>query len=128
MIAFARFVMVGGSFSLCYALSTAALIRFAGAPPLLTSICVYLLCIPAAFWAQRRIAFQARGQAKGAILIYTLTQIGSLAVVSGITTRFVSQVFWKDTLLFLVTAGTAAVVSFLICRYVIFRTPGSAAR
>lgn len=128
MMAFARFVLVGGSFSLGYALITAALIRFAAAPPLPTSICVYLLCIPAAFWAQRTIAFQAQGQAKGAILIYAATQIGALALVSGITTRFVSQVFWKDTLLFLFTAGTAAVASFLICRYIIFRTQGPAAR
>ncbi|WP_322890924.1 MULTISPECIES: GtrA family protein [unclassified Yoonia] len=122
MMAFVRFVLVGGSFSLGYALITAGLIRFAAAPPLPTSVVVYLLCIPAAFWAQRRIAFRADQQAKGAIWIYTATQIGSLAVVSAITTRFVTRVFWQDTLLFLLTAGTAAVASFLICRYIIFRT------
>lgn len=122
MMAFVRFVLVGGSFSLGYALITAALIGFAAAPPLPTSVLVYLLCIPAAFWAQRRIAFRADRQAKGAIWIYTATQIGSLAVVSAITTRFVTRVFWQDTLLFLLTAGTAAVASFLICRYIIFRT------
>jgi putative flippase GtrA len=128
MMAFVRFAMVGGSFSLSYALITAGLIRFAAAPPLLTSVVVYLLCIPAAFWAQRHIAFRADQQAKGAIWIYAATQIGSLAVVSAITTRFVTRVFWQDTLLFLVTAGTAAVASFLICRYIIFRPSGSAAR
>jgi putative flippase GtrA len=128
MTAFLRFAFVGGSFSLSYALITAGLIRFAEAPPLPTSVLVYLLCIPAAFWAQRRFAFRADTQAEGAIWIYAATQIGSLSVASAITTRFVRQVFWQDALLFLATAGAAAVASFLICRYIIFRTRGSAAR
>nr|WP_213395835.1 GtrA family protein [Yoonia sp.] len=122
MMVFVRFVLVGGSFSLGYAVITAGLIRFAAAPPLPTSVVVYLLCIPAAFWAQRHIAFRADRQAKGALWIYTATQTGSLAVISAITTRFVTLVFWADTLLFVATAGMAAVASFLICRYILFRT------
>lgn len=122
MMVFVRFVLVGGSFSLGYAVVTAGLIRFAAAPPLPTSVVVYLLCIPAAFWAQRHIAFRADRQAKGALWIYTATQTGSLAVISAITTRFVTRVFWADTLLFVATAGVAAVASFLICRYILFRT------
>ncbi|EAQ07609.1 GtrA family protein [Yoonia vestfoldensis] len=122
MMAFVRFLLVGASFSLGYAVITAGLIRFAAAPPLPTSVVVYLLCIPAAFWAQRDIAFRAKRQAKGAIWIYSATQICSLAVVSAITTRFVTRVFWQDILLFLTTAGVAAVASFLICRYIVFRT------
>jgi putative flippase GtrA len=122
MMAFVRFLLVGASFSLGYAVITAGLIRFATAPPLPTSVVVYLLCIPAAFWAQRDIAFRAKRQAKGAIWIYSATQICSLAVVSAITTRFVTRVFWQDILLFLTTAGVAAVASFLICRYIVFRT------
>lgn len=122
MMVFVRFVLVGGCFSLGYAVVTAGLIRFAAAPPLPTSVVVYLLCIPAAFWAQRHIAFRADRQAKGALWIYTATQTGSLAVISAITTRFVTRVFWADTLLFVATAGIAAVASFLICRYILFRT------
>ncbi len=122
MMAFVRFLLVGASFSLGYAVITAGLIRFAAAPPLPTSVVVYLLCIPAAFWAQRDIAFRAKRQAKGAIWIYSATQICSLAVVSAITTRFVTRVFWQDILLFLTTASVAAVASFLICRYIVFRT------
>ena len=122
MMVFVRFVLVGGCFSLGYAVVTAGLIRFAAAPPLPTSVVVYLLCIPAAFWAQRHIAFRADRQAKGALWIYTATQTGSLAVISAITTRFVTRVFWADTLLFVATAGVAAVASFLICRYILFRT------
>jgi len=121
--AFARFLMVGGSFSLGYALVTAALIRFAQAPPLLTSVVVYLICIPLAFWAQKKIAFRAGQTGWSAMLIYGGTQVASLAVVSTVTSRFVTRNFFYDTALFLVTAGVAAVASFLICRYIIFRPP-----
>lgn len=125
---FVRFVLVGGSFSLGFALVTAALIRWAAAPPLLTSIVVYLLCIPAAFWAQKRFAFRAETGGGRAMGIYAATQVASLAVVSTVSSRFVSQDFMRDTALYLVTAGAAAVVSYLICRFVIFRSPESDAQ
>lgn len=118
---FVRFLAVGGSFSLGYALITAGLIRFADAPPFLTSVVIYLLCIPAAFWAQKKIAFRADQTGRSAMLIYAGTQIGCLAVVSKITSSFVTRDFVYDTALFLITAGTAAVVSYLICRYLLFK-------
>ncbi len=121
VMSFVRFLAVGGSFSLGYAIVTAGLIRFADAPPLITSVIVYLLCIPAAFWAQKKIAFRADQTGKSAMLIYGATQVASLAVVSTITSRFVTKNFVFDTVIFLVTAGAAAVISYLICRYVIFR-------
>lgn len=128
MWAFARFLMVGGSFSLGYAIVTAALIRYVDAPPLPTSVIIYLLCIPAAFWAQKKVAFRADQTGPSAMLIYGATQVASLAVVSTITSRFVTRVFIYDTLIFLVTAGAAAVASYLICRFIIFRPSGSDAR
>jgi putative flippase GtrA len=120
--AFLRFAMVGGSFSLGYAIVTAGLIRFADMPPLPTSVVVYLVCIPLAFYAQKSFAFRADQTGRSAMLIYAGTQIASLAVVSTITSRFVTRNFILDTGLFVVTAGTAAVASYLICRFVIFRT------
>ena len=128
VMSFVRFLAVGGSFSLGYAIVTAGLIRFADAPPLMTSVIVYLLCIPAAFWAQKKIAFRADQTGKSAMLIYGATQVASLAVVSTITSRFVTKNFVFDTVIFLVTAGTAAVISYLICRYIIFRPAASDAQ
>ncbi len=119
---FLRFLIVGGSFSLGYAVVTAALIRFAQAPPLPTSVIVYLICIPLAFWAQKKIAFRADQTGRSAMLIYGATQVASLAIVSTVTSRFVTRNFFFDTALFLVTAGIAAVASYLICRYIIFRS------
>lgn len=127
--AFLRFAMVGGSFSLGYAIVAAGLIRFADTPPLPTSVVVYLFCIPLAFYAQKSVAFRAGQTGRSAMLIYAGIQIASLAAVSTITSSFVTKNFIVDTGLFLVTAGTAAVASYLICRFVIFRTPsGSDAR
>lgn len=120
-MAFFRFLAVGGSFSLGYAIVTAALIRLAYAPPLITSVIVYLLCIPLAFWAQKKIAFRADQTGRSAMFIYAATQVASLSVVSTITSRFVTRVFIMDTLIFLVTAGAAAVVSYMICRFIVFK-------
>lgn len=121
MAAFLRFVLVGGGFALGYALLTAALISFAGAPALPSSIILYLLCIPLAFRAQKRFAFRATKTAQGAVWVYAATQIGSLVFVSTLTSRYVRQDFLWDSALYLGTAASAAVASFLICRFIIFR-------
>jgi putative flippase GtrA len=121
MIAFVRFVMVGGSFSLIYAATTAGLIRFTATPPFAASILVYLLCIPPAFWAQRHFAFRAEKSGRGRFWIYGTTQIASLTLITSVATHFVTQNFWKDTFIFLVTAAAAAIISFAICRNIIFK-------
>jgi putative flippase GtrA len=119
--AFLRFAIVGGSFSLGYAIIVAGLIRFADAPPLITSITVYLICIPLAFLAQKKFAFRSDQMGWLAVFIYAATQVASLAVVSTITSSFVTKNFFFDTGLFSVTAGSAAVASYLICRFIIFK-------
>ena len=124
--AFLRFIAIGGRFSFGYAIVTAGLIRFVDAPPLMTSIIVYLICIPLAFVAQRNFAFKAETSGRSAMLIYAATQVGSLVVVSTITSRFVTKTFVFDTGLYLVTAASAAVVSYLICRFVIFKSVSDA--
>jgi putative flippase GtrA len=117
---FLRFLLVGGSFSLIFSAVTAALIRFAATPPLPTSIVVYSLFIPAAFYCQKRFAFRARQTRTVAFPLYLITQVASLAVVAAVTTRFVTQNFWLDTALFLMTSALAAVLSYLVSRYVTF--------
>jgi putative flippase GtrA len=118
---FGRFLIVGGSVSLSYAVITAGLINFAGTQPFAPSVIVYLFCIPIAFWLQKRFAFAVKKTRKSAFLIYAATQIGSLAVVSAVTTAFIFHDFIKDTALMLITAGCAAVISFLIAKFVAFK-------
>lgn len=117
---FLRFLLVGGSFSLGYSVTTAALIRFAGAPPFWTSVLVYVASIPLAYTAQRRFAFRIERPRSTAFASYVATQIGSVSLVSAVTTHFVSHQFFHDTLLLLVTSAVAAVVSFIIGRFVTF--------
>ncbi len=108
-----RFLLVGSGFSLSYALLNAGLVSV-GAPPFWTALLLYAAAIPLAYSAQRQFAFRAETPRSGAFLVYLATQLGSFALVAGITTRFVSQVFWADMALFLVTAAAAAVLSFAV--------------
>lgn len=116
-----RFLLVGGGFSLGYSVTTALLVGQAGLPAFATSVLLYLICIPAAFHVQRRLTFAGQQARRGGFLIYAAMQVGSLAVVASITTRFVTQVFVFDTLLFLATAGTAALVSYVVNDRLAFR-------
>ncbi len=113
---FVRFALVGGGFSLGYALLTAFLVGPLSAPPFATSVGLYALCIPLAYLAQKHFTFGASRAHGGSFAIYGATQIASLAVIALITTRFVSQVYWMDTGIFLATAAGAAVASFAINR------------
>lgn len=115
-----RFLLVGGAFSLIYSLSTAALISFAHSPPFWTSVIVYALCIPAAFLFQKLFVFEDRSNSLRAFFQYSSVQIATVAIVSYVTTRYVTQsVFW-DTFLLLITAGIAAIINYFIFRFVVF--------
>ena len=119
-----RFLAVGGSFSLGYALATAWLVGPLGLPAFATSVALYAACIPAAFLAQRLVTFAGRDSARPparGLALYAATQLTSLALVAAVTTRFVTGQVLLDTALFLATAGTAAVASYFICDRVIFR-------
>jgi putative flippase GtrA len=118
--AFLRFLLIGGGTSAIFSLTTAGLIRFADAPPFATSVIVYLLCIPAAFFAHKRFAFRVQRPRKTAFVIYLATQICSLCLVAVISTRYVTQIFWQDTALLLVTSAAAAVLSYVIGRTITF--------
>ena len=118
-----RFLAVGGGFSLFYAVVTSVLINSAGAPPFWTSVIVYALCVPAAFLVQKSFTFNATHLRAGAFLYYTGTQVLGVALVSVVTTRFVTHNWWWDTIVMGVTAGLAAILNFLMGRYFTFRGP-----
>ena len=115
-----RFLMVGGSFSLFYAVVAAALINFAGMPPFRTSIIVFTACIPPAFFAQQHIAFRAKKVRKNAFWIYAGTQFSGIALIALFTTRFVTHIFLWDTIIMGITVGMNAILSFIIGRYITF--------
>lgn len=116
-----RFIAVGGTFSAIYAVVTAALINFAAAPPFWTSVIVYAVCIPAAFWVQKTVTFQADNLRRGALGYYAATQVTGIALVSLVTTRFVTYNWALDTGIMGITVALSALLNFLIGRYFTFR-------
>jgi putative flippase GtrA len=116
-----RFLLVGGSFALGYSLVMALLVGPVGLPAFATSVVLYVLCIPAAFLAQRKLTFARQEARRGGFLVYAGMQVASLALVASVTTRFVTQVFVVDTLLFLATAGAAALLSYFVSDRLAFR-------
>lgn len=120
---FVRFLVVGGGFSLGYSIVTAVLVGKADAPPFITSVVLYLICIPAAFAVQKRFTFRLDRAWRYGFLVYAGTQVTCLALVAAVTTRFVTQNVAIDTLIFLATAGSAAVLSFVASSLFAFRPP-----
>ena len=116
-----RFVVVGGGFACGYAVLTAILVGPAGLPVYATSVTLYALCIPVAFFVQMHVTFGLRQTRAIGFLLYAATQIVSLAMVTAITTQLVTGAFFLDTLVFLGSAGVAAVMSYLICSRLAFR-------
>jgi putative flippase GtrA len=123
-----RFLCVGGGIALGYSLTVAALTSYAGAPVYVTAIALYAFCIPLAFVAQKRVTFRVRQTRTAGFPIYVATQVASLALVAWITTRVVTGAFLPDTLIFLGTAGSAALLSFFVSRSFAFRPPASGGR
>ncbi|MEJ6394205.1 GtrA family protein [Gymnodinialimonas sp. 2305UL16-5] len=116
-----RFLLVGGAFAGGYAIASALLTGPGGFPVYATSVILYALCIPLAFLIQMRVTFGLTQTRAVGFPIYAATQVTSLAVVTAITTRFVSGHFIADTLVFLASAGIAAVLSFAISSKFAFR-------
>lgn len=120
---FLRFALVGGAFSLGYAVVSAALINWTFINPFMISVGLFIMCIPLAFRAQQNFAFRATTLRRNAFWIYAATQVASIAVVSAITTTFVTYDLIIDTVIMGITVGLAAVASYLIGRLITFRPP-----
>lgn len=118
-----RFLIVGGGFSLFYAVASAALISATAIPPYIISVGLFALCVPFAFLAQQHLAFRAKRLRDHAFWIYLATQVASIAAVSWVTTRFVTYDMATDTVIMGVTVAAAAAVSFVIGRLLTFRPP-----
>lgn len=118
-----RFLAVGGGFSLFYAVASAVLINATGIAPLIISVVLYALCIPLAYLAQKYLAFRAKTLRDHAFWMYLGTQLASIALVSAITTRFVTYNIVTDTVIMGATVALAALGSFAIGRLLVFRPP-----
>ncbi len=119
-----RFLAVGGGFAVGYGAATAVLTGPVGLPVYATSVVLYALCIPAAFLMQMRVTFGLKRTWAAGFPVYAAVQILSLALVTAVTTRFVTGHVLPDTLIFLSSAGAAAVLSFFVSQRFAFRQTG----
>lgn len=118
-----RFLLVGGTAAVAYALVTAALVGRSALPPALVSVLVWLAFIPPVFWCHRRFTFRRRQARKGALGLYALTQALSLAIVAAAGALFVTQDMLVDTAVYLAASALAAVTSYALNHALVFAAP-----
>jgi len=116
-----RFVIVGATSSLSYSLIFAAILRFTDAPVFVSSIALFCIFIGLTFQAHKHFTFGTQSLKKSAFFSYALLQICCFSMTSGVSANFVSGIYLLDAGLYLATVGFAAILSFLVGKFVIFR-------
>ena len=76
------------------------------------------------FTAHKVITYRSGTLRTGAFWQYVLLQVSCFALISYISAHHVSDVYWIDTALYLATVTSAAILSFILGRLVIFRPAG----
>jgi putative flippase GtrA len=115
-----RFLIVGGGFSALYATLAALATSYVPLPKALSSVIVWIVCIPIVFWCHRRFTFPTRQPHRLGLWVYAATQVMGLAIVATASGLLARGVFWPDLIVHFLATGVAAVVSYLITRSVIF--------
>lgn len=118
-----RFLVTGGAGAALYvAISTAALahLPFSAAR---VAIATHAALIPVMFVAQRILAFRSRGSIAAEFAKYATLQIASISASTLIFARFATDDWRINALVFAVIAGASAVLSYVICRALIFARP-----
>jgi putative flippase GtrA len=119
-LSFLRFLIVGVGFSALYAVLAALATTHVPLPKALSSMTVWIICIPIVFWCHRRFTFPTRQPHRFGLWVYAATQGMGLAIVATASGLLARGDFWPDLIVHLLATGVAAVVSFLITRSVIF--------
>jgi putative flippase GtrA len=117
---FLRFLVVGSGMTALYSVLAALATTHLPLPRPLSAAGVWMLCIPLGFWCQRRFTFTASAQHRHAILLYTATQVLGICIASTASYLFARGSFWPDLAVHLGAAALAAILSFMISRWIIF--------
>jgi putative flippase GtrA len=115
-----RFVIVGGGMTALYSVLAAVATTHLPIPRSLSSAGVWVLCIPLGFWCQRRFTFTDGAPHRHAIWLYAATQVMGICIAATASYLFARGSFWPDLTVHLGAAGLAAVLSYLINRWIIF--------
>lgn len=116
-----RFACVGGMNGAVFALTTAALVNWAGVSPMLASVIGYCVSVPAGFVGHRNFAFRSNGERWWQALRFGLVQLANVAITWGAMAasveRFHAHYAWG-------IAGAIVLVpfaNFLLAHFWIFR-------
>jgi putative flippase GtrA len=123
-----RFLLTGGAASLVYSVVSAALVSVASAPAFLSGLVLFCVMIPIVFSVQKRYTFRSPDAALREFVLYAAVQICTFAAVSFFGTAFLTGTYLLDVGVFLVMVGASAMISFALCRHLIFKPQGSTAR
>ena len=117
---FFRFLIVGGSMALFYAVLAALATAFLSVPKAASAAAAWMVCIPLGFWCQRRFTFATSTPHPRALWLYAGTQLIGICIGAGASYLFARGAIWPDLAIHLSAAVLAALISFLINRFLIF--------
>jgi putative flippase GtrA len=111
---------VGGLAYLLYSVLAALATTHLPLPKALSSTAVWLLCIPLGYMSQRRFTFTASVPHRHALWLYAGTQVMGIGIAATASYLLARGSFWPDLTVHLGAAALAAILSFLINRWIIF--------
>lgn len=120
-----RFLAVGAGIALLYAILAATATSLLPLPPALSSGMLWVLCIPVAFWLQRRITFTDRTPHRHGLWFYAATQGLGLGITASASYLLATGAFRHDLFVHLLASGLAAVASYLINHRIVFPQPSA---
>lgn len=120
MTTFMRFVAVGVTIAILYAVLAALATTHLPWPKALSAGVIWTAFIPLGYWCQRRFTFTSSTPRPFALAIYALTQVLGIGIGSGASYLFATGRFGTDIFVHFGASGVAAVVSYLINRNLTF--------
>ena len=120
-----RFLVVGGALATLYATLAALATSQLPLPKALSSAMVWVLCIPVGFRAHRRYTFTARKPHRHGLWLYAATQGLGIGIAASVSALLATGSFRHDVFVHLLASALAAVVSFLISRWIVFPQPSA---
>lgn len=115
-----RFLLVGGLGAFAYVAISTVLTNYFPSHGAIISIVVYGVSIPIVYFFQRSFTFRSSGPVLRQFAGYFAVQLISITISTHLFARFLSGNMLTDGALFIVISVGAAIVSFLICRFVVF--------
>lgn len=111
-----RFIVVGGSLAMVYAVLAALATSQLPLPKALSAALVWGLCIPLGYWSHRRFSFPRRNAHRYGLWLYASTQLLSVLIASATSFLLATGNFNTDLLVHLLASFLAALASYALNR------------